>query len=196
MLHPPSPYQLRAMKSRDVDAVQAIERDSFPTVRPTAYYTNELSNGRVAFYQVLLAAEQLIGYSGYWYLQDEVHINTLAVLPAQRGYGLGRLLLLNLLLQALTHEPRQIRLEVRRRNTVAQRLYHSLRFDVIGRRPGYYWDTGEDAVLMAVTLAGEPGGYPTGPEALDPVAYGRWLARQAAQLFDRLAVRPAAPHVV
>lgn len=189
MLHLPPPYLLRAMTPRDVTAVQAIERDSFPTLRPASFYANELENGRLAHYQVLLGGEQVIGYAGYWHLQDEVHINTLAVSPARRGRGLGRLLLLNLLLLALAHEPAQIRLEVRRSNTTAQRLYDSLRFAVIGRRPGYYWDTGEDAVLMAVTLG-------NGTGALDPVTYGRWLSRQAAQLFDRLAVRPAAPHAV
>ncbi len=180
------------MSPDDVVAVQAIERGSFPTTRPATFYTNELSNGRMAYYQVLLTGKQVIGYAGYWYLLDEVHINTLAVTPEERGRGLGRLLLLNLLLLALAHEPGQIRLEVRRRNRAAQRLYESVRFSVVGRRPGYYWDTGEDALLMGVTLRG---GAPD-PDAVDPVAYRRWLSGRAEQLNDRLAVRPAAPHAV
>ena len=35
-------------------------------------------------------------------------------------------------------------------------LYESFGFRVIGRRKGYYFDTGEDALVMEARLSGEP----------------------------------------
>jgi ribosomal-protein-alanine N-acetyltransferase len=40
-------------------------------------------------------------------------------------------------------------LEVRPSNTPALNLYHSLGFKKMGRRPRYYTDTQEDALLLA-----------------------------------------------
>ena len=41
-------------------------------------------------------------------------------------------------------------------NTEALGLYESFGFRVIGRRKGYYFDTGEDALVMEARLSGEP----------------------------------------
>jgi ribosomal-protein-alanine N-acetyltransferase len=46
-------------------------------------------------------------------------------------------------------------LEVRPSNTRALALYESLSFQVIGRRNGYYFDTGEDALVMEARLGGD-----------------------------------------
>ena len=57
-------------------------------------------------------------------------------------------------------------LEVRPTNAEALRLYESLGFQVIGRRKGYYFDTGEDALVMEARLAGDgPAGGGRGPSA-------------------------------
>jgi [ribosomal protein S18]-alanine N-acetyltransferase len=47
-------------------------------------------------------------------------------------------------------------LEVRPSNQHAVSLYESFGFRVVGRRRGYYYDTGEDALVMEVGLRGEP----------------------------------------
>ena len=43
-------------------------------------------------------------------------------------------------------------LEVRPSNREALPLYESLGFKVVGRRKGYYYDTGEDALVMELKL--------------------------------------------
>ena len=46
-------------------------------------------------------------------------------------------------------------LEVRPTNHEALSLYERFGFRVIGRRKGYYFDTGEDALVMEARLDGE-----------------------------------------
>jgi ribosomal-protein-alanine N-acetyltransferase len=47
-------------------------------------------------------------------------------------------------------------LEVRPSNHQAINLYESFNFRVTGRRRGYYYDTGEDALVMERRLAAAP----------------------------------------
>jgi ribosomal-protein-alanine N-acetyltransferase len=44
-------------------------------------------------------------------------------------------------------------LEVRPTNAEARALYESFGFRVVGRRRGYYYDTGEDALIMEARLS-------------------------------------------
>jgi len=46
-------------------------------------------------------------------------------------------------------------LEVRPSNHHALTLYESFGFRVVGRRHGYYYDTGEDALVMEIALTGQ-----------------------------------------
>jgi ribosomal-protein-alanine N-acetyltransferase len=45
---------------------------------------------------------------------------------------------------------REITLEVRASNHAAQALYRSMGFVVVGVRKHYYYDNGEDAILMTL----------------------------------------------
>ena len=78
-----------------------------------------------------------------------MHILNLAVHPQRRRQGLAR----GLLSQAMTHArslgAQVAWLEVRPSNQPALDLYHSLGFKEVGRRPRYYDDTQEDALLLA-----------------------------------------------
>ena len=146
------------MTPADLDAVLAIEADSFPTAWQRAGYEHELIHNDRASYWILSRndagqPEQIIGYAGYWLVAGEAHISIIAVSPAWRGHGLGELLLLQLLSHALAAGAGQATLEVRERNQVAQALYQKYGFTIVGRRTGYYKDTGEDALLMTLTWA-------------------------------------------
>ena len=90
----------------------------------------------------------ILAYGGFWYIDEEAHISTIATAPAERGKGLGELLLAALLDQAVTLGARFATLEVRVSNEVAQNLYRKYQFRDEGRRRRYYSDNGEDALIM------------------------------------------------
>lgn len=90
----------------------------------------------------------IVGYGGLWLTVDDAHITTIAVEPAQRGKGVGELLLNALIDHAYELGARQITLEVRVSNLSAQHLYLKYGFQPAGTRTRYYTDNGEDALIM------------------------------------------------
>ena len=91
---------------------------------------------------------RLAGFAGMWIMYDEAHITTIAVDPDYRGQGLGELLLVAMINEALRRGATWITLEVRVSNDLAQRLYRKYGFIVQGTRRRYYSDNGEDAYIM------------------------------------------------
>ncbi|MFW6150006.1 MAG: ribosomal protein S18-alanine N-acetyltransferase [Chloroflexota bacterium] len=91
----------------------------------------------------------ILGFVGFWLMLNEAHIIAIAVRNAYRRYGIGEQLLISVLDKAADLKASLVTLEVRASNTVAQALYQKYGFRVVGRRPRYYSDNGEDAVLMS-----------------------------------------------
>ena len=79
---------------------------------------------------------------------DEAHIVSVGVRREYRGHGLGELLLIGAIEQAMARRARVVTLEVRPSNNVARNLYRKYGFSDRGRRKGYYTDDGEDAIIM------------------------------------------------
>ena len=178
MLIPPHPYQLRKMVLQDLTAVKAIDRLSFPTPARKGLFEHEIDGNNIAYYQVLERLEngripEIIGYSGYWLIGDELHVSTIAIHPDWRGNQLGELLLLNMLKQCYEQPTTIATLEVRINNKAAQNLYLKYKFEIVGQRKRYYRDTGEDALIMTVL-------------SLD-AAYFQFLNEKQAPLFQHLA---------
>lgn len=140
---------VRHMRSDDLDAVMAIERTSFEAPWTEGLFREELrltDQGRV-----WLVAERegvVAGFGGVAVFGDEAHVMDIAVAPDRRGEGIARGLLLPLMREAIARGARRLTLEVRPANTPARALYRSAGFVEVGTRPGYYADTGEDAIIM------------------------------------------------
>ena len=90
----------------------------------------------------------IVGFVGLWYMVDEAHIVSIGVRSEYRGLGLGELLLISAIEQAIEMESRVVTLEVRVSNYVAQNLYKKYKFTERGTRKGYYSDNREDALIM------------------------------------------------
>lgn len=90
----------------------------------------------------------IVGFLGAWYVVDEMHIVSVGVLSHYRRRGVGELLLIGAVNQALANQVSSITLEVRASNTAALNLYHKYNFRELGVRKKYYADDLEDAKIM------------------------------------------------
>ena len=136
----------------DLDEVLAIERASFQTPWSRGAFRYELTQNRVARSLVVKTGQQLVGYLCLWEIGHEIHITNLAVRPDSRRRGIARALLDHVMDGARRSGVELVFLEVRPTNLEALALYERFGFRVIGRRKGYYFDTGEDALVMEARL--------------------------------------------
>jgi [ribosomal protein S18]-alanine N-acetyltransferase len=83
-----------------------------------------------------------------WTILDEAHIILMAVHPRYQNQGFGTGLLLALLKTARSRGMKYATLEVRASNAAAIALYTKLGFTSAGKRPNYYTDNGEDALVL------------------------------------------------
>lgn len=143
---------LDRMRPEDLDEVVTIERSSFTLPWSRGAFLYEMEQNRVARCWVMRDDGQVAGYLCLWEIGDEVHVTNLAVHPELRRHGIGRTLLTSVMDDARRRGLRVVALEVRPSNREARPLYESFGFRVVSRRKGYYYDTGEDALVMEVRL--------------------------------------------
>jgi ribosomal-protein-alanine N-acetyltransferase len=144
--------RVRALLESDLGAVLAIEQASFPSPWSKTFFLRELSNPLshcwVAVEPEIATPTGLAGYLCFWVVRDEMQIMNLATHPAWRRRGVARGLLSLSLGYAVKRGATRAVLEVRPSNHAALGLYRSMQFNKVGGRPGYYGDTGEDAIVM------------------------------------------------
>lgn len=140
-----------------LEQMLAIEQEAFAEPWSREAYLEEAARPIAHLLALVDDAqpERLLAYAGFWQVLDEANINNVAVLASCRGQGLGTLLMAGLLDWARLLGCRRARLEVRPSNAAAQALYTKMGFTICGRRPGYYEDNGEDALLMECLLAAD-----------------------------------------
>jgi len=139
--------ELRRLRTSDLDAVEELERESYPTPWSRAMFAGELAKPS----GICLGAFQgsdIVGYLIVARYVDAWHIMNVAVDPGVRGRGIARALLERLFEQTAGDADRGYTLEVRVTNAVAIHLYESLGFVTTGVRRGYYTDNREDALIM------------------------------------------------
>ncbi len=148
---PLADVEVREMELADLDQVLDIERLSQVTPWSARAFLAELENS-YSVYLVACRGERVVGFAGMWLVVDEAHVTNIAVHPAERGRGIGSLLLEELERRARAAGAGHVTLEVRVTNRVARSLYRRHGFTDRGLRRGYYRDTGEDAVIMGKDL--------------------------------------------
>jgi [ribosomal protein S18]-alanine N-acetyltransferase len=152
-----SSLTLDRMRPEDLDEVLAIERVSFTMPWSRGAFLYEMQQNRVARCWVARDDDgHVAGYLCLWEVADEVHITNVAVRPNARRRGIARALLSSVLDNARARAFKVVVLEVRPSNQHALTLYESFGFRVVGRRHGYYYDTGEDALVMEIDLSAQP----------------------------------------
>lgn len=146
------PLTIERMRPADLEEVLAIERASFSMPWSRGAFLYEVEQNQVARCYVIRDEGRILGYVCLWEVAAELHVTNIAVHPDARRRGIGRILLGHVLDDARQRALRLVVLEVRPSNVEARSLYESFGFRVVGRRRGYYYDTGEDALVMEATL--------------------------------------------
>ena len=141
------------MRLDDIDQAILIDRLSFSLPWPASAFRHELVNNPssqlwVAELDLADGNPCVVGAVVVWMILDEAHIATLAVHPDYRRQGISQQLLVTVLRQAIERGAAQATLEVRANNLAAQALYKKFKFEIVGRRPRYYQDNYEDALIM------------------------------------------------
>jgi [ribosomal protein S18]-alanine N-acetyltransferase len=85
--------------------------------------------------------------------EDEWEIENVVVDIRRRRGGIGTALVDQLRLQAGKARVPALLLEVRESNTAARRLYEKIGFSEVGRRPAYYQNPAEDALLLKYSVS-------------------------------------------
>jgi len=143
------------MKLEHIDQVMEIERMAFPSPWPQSFFLQELNpHYAQSFVSVFLQGgiERVVGYICAWTVHDECSVNKIACQREFRKAGIGTRLLKHLIKEAFLVGARTFFLEVRDSNLEARSFYQKGGFVQAGRRKGYYADTKEDAVVMALHL--------------------------------------------
>lgn len=144
--------EIRAMEEEDVDDVLRIERTGFLTPWAREHFLYEICRNPHAANRVIRRERRVAAYACAWILAGELRINNVAVDPMWRRRGMASRLIGALIEEARAQGCTTAQLEVRASNRAARGLYESWGFRPVGRRVGYYRDSGEDAVLMERAL--------------------------------------------
>ncbi len=156
--------RLRELRWQDLPAVDVIERALFgrDAWSPAAWWS-ELAARPHTDYRVLVTAlddgddtgETVLGYAGLARSRPLADVMTLAVAPAARSRGYGRLLLDWLIAAARDAGSQALLLEVRADNAAARGLYAAAGFEQISVRRRYYQPDGVDALVLRRLLTSE-----------------------------------------
>ena len=140
---------IRDASAGDISAIVAIQNASSNSAHwSKSHYGKALEQAE----RLILIAEEnewgILGFLVASIVVDEWELENIAVAPDARRRGIGCALMSALIDRARQSNATEIRQEIRESNTAAQKLGLSVGFMQEGRRPSYYRDPIEDALLF------------------------------------------------
>ena len=132
--------RLRDMQSKDLVPVLSIERNVHVSPWSRLSFEESLTKHEVQEYccRVIESAREVAGYTVVCPVVDELHILNIVVATQYQGFGLGHMLMQDIIEHAQAQSLRKIFLEVRASNEIAQSLYSKWQFEQISIRKRYY----------------------------------------------------------
>jgi [ribosomal protein S18]-alanine N-acetyltransferase len=142
---------IRPMHELDVPVIVAIERAAYQFPWSEGIFRDCL---RVGYVCRVVDVGDMAGYGIMSVGAGEAHILNVCIADPYRCRGLARKMLEYLLDRARAAGMYEAYLEVRPSNTAAAHLYHSMGFEQVGIRRGYYQATvgREDAAVLRRVL--------------------------------------------
>ena len=108
---------------------------------------SELDN-RLSLWLVAQDGDQVVGYVGSQSVMGWADMMNIAVHPDYRRHGVAWKLVERLVEELQKMDVTCLTLEVRASNEPAKALYEKLGFQQVGRRPNYYRNPKEDALIL------------------------------------------------
>ena len=135
------------MSAAHVSQIAQLEKLCFSDPWSEKSIESELSC-RLSLWLVALDGDGVVGYVGSQTVIDETDMMNIAVHPEYRRRGIAEALI-DALINALREKgSRALSLEVRASNDPAIALYQKMGFSQVGRRPNYYRNPREDALIL------------------------------------------------
>ena len=135
------------MTAGHVSQVAALEKACFSDPWSERSVASELENP-LALWLVALDGDTVAGYVGSQSVMGEADMMNLAVRSDYRRQGIGKALVQELIAALKNRGVSSLALEVRASNTPARMLYEAVGFRQVGRRPRYYRNPKEDALIL------------------------------------------------
>ena len=135
------------MEQCHVLGIAQLEKECFSDPWSEKSIASELSNPLSLWY-VAVDGDQVVGYIGSQTVLDGADMMNIAVDPAYRRQGIAERLVEKLVVGVCEKGAICLLLEVRASNAPAIKLYEKLGFVQIGRRPNYYRNPKEDALIL------------------------------------------------
>lgn len=144
-------FDIKIAQVQDSGVIAHMERETFsnPWGELSVRSWIKMEN---ADFLIAYNAQSPVGYIGYHKAFDIAEIDRIAVSLDLRRHGVASLLINRFLDEIKKDKISKIYLDVRESNTSAFRLYSVFGFKQVGKRKGYYVDTGEDAILMELCI--------------------------------------------
>ena len=139
--------QMIPMARQHVPQVAALEQVCFSDPWSEKSIAQELENP-LSLWLVCVEADRVLGYVGSQTVLGESDMMNVAVCPESRRRGIAERLIISLIEALKTRESHCLSLEVRASNAPAIGLYQKLGFQQVGRRPNYYRNPREDALIL------------------------------------------------
>lgn len=135
------------MKESHVTQIAQLEKLCFSMPWSENSVRSELNNA-LSLWIVAEDCGSVVGYVGSQTVLGEADMMNLAVHPDYRRQGVGEKLINELISRLKEQGSHVLILEVRLSNAPAIALYEKLGFVQVGRRPNYYSNPKEDALIL------------------------------------------------
>lgn len=135
------------MSISDVPAVAELERKCFSDPWSERSVAAELENP-LSLWLVALLGRTVVGYVGSQSVMEQADMMNIAVNPDYRRQGIAESLIERLVAELKDKQVSSLTLEVRASNAPAIALYRKLGFSQVGKRPNYYRNPREYALIL------------------------------------------------
>lgn len=142
---------IRPIEQNDIAAITDIEKNCFSDPWNENMLSDMINND---FDETFVVEDEghICGYVNIRTLADESELMRICIVPEKRGAGYSKLLMERAIIAAKIKKAEKVFLEVRESNEPAINLYKKYGFTEISKRPAYYTNPVEDAVVMQLIL--------------------------------------------